>query len=196
MLFTIAFVCLGCEAQQFWLMSRHGTRNPGTKDMKKLKKELPNFVKEIKFNFKAGKATLCEEDVLNLEEWKFLSNVNEDKFLVKEGFFELKGIGYRFQKRFPSLLTRPWANESYIVSFIVWNKLSNLNYIFLHIQFQFTDSERTDISAQAFAKGMFGKDDAKNIYMKKSQSPDLLLRVCNLNGVLDGNILFTNHFLN
>ena len=34
-------VFLGCEARQFWLMSRHGTRNPGTEDMMELEEKLP-----------------------------------------------------------------------------------------------------------------------------------------------------------
>lgn len=45
------------------------------------------------------------------------------------------------------------------------------------LQFQFTDSERTDDSAKAYAKGMFGKIGVTNIHMKKSSSPDVLLRV-------------------
>lgn len=47
-------------------------------------------------------------------------------------------------------------------------------------QFKFTDSERTDDSAKAYARGMFGKKDVSNVYMLKSQYPDKLLRVINL----------------
>lgn len=58
---------------------------------------------------------MCKEDVAELEDWKFLANVKDDKYLVDEGFRELKGLGSRYQKRFPSLLTQPFANESYVV---------------------------------------------------------------------------------
>ncbi|XP_032795585.1 multiple inositol polyphosphate phosphatase 1 [Daphnia magna] len=146
----------GCVAKQLWLMSRHGTRNTGTKDMIKMKEKLPLIFKDIKLNHKEGRGSLCEDDINNLEDWEFIANVTEDKFLVREGFLELKGLGRRFQKRFPTLLSKPYVNESY--------------------EFQFTDSERTDVSAQAFAKGMFGKKDSSNVYMKKSPKPDNLLR--------------------
>ncbi len=55
-----------------------------------------------------------------------------------------------------------------------------INPIFF-LQFQFTDSERTDVSAQAFAQGMFGRRDSSNVYMKKSSKPDYLLRVTSFN---------------
>ena len=109
-------IFLGCEARQFWLMSRHGTRNPGTEDMMELEEKLPLIRTQIINNHNEGRGTLCEDDLDNLAEWKFLANVTEDKFLVKEGYKELKGLGDRFQDRFPSLLTRPFDNNSYIVS--------------------------------------------------------------------------------
>lgn len=106
---------LGCVAKQLWLMSRHGTRNTGTKDMIKMKEKLPLIFKDIKLNHKEGRGSLCEDDINNLEDWEFIANVTEDKFLVREGFLELKGLGRRFQKRFPTLLSKPYVNESYEV---------------------------------------------------------------------------------
>lgn len=81
-------------------MSRHGTRNTGTKDMIKMKTELPLIFRNTKGNHKAGRGSLCDDDIKNLEDWEFLANVTEDKFLVTEGFHELKGLGKCFQKRF------------------------------------------------------------------------------------------------
>lgn len=162
-------------------MSRHGTRNTGTKDMIKMKERLPLIFKDINLNHKAGRGSLCEDDIKNLEEWEFHANITEDKFLVSEGFLELKGLGKRFRKRFPLLLSRPFVNESYVVislSFITVIEIIITVLICLNFsQFQFTDSERTDVSALAFAKGMFGKDDSLNVFMKKSSKPDNLLRV-------------------
>lgn len=60
---------------------------------------------------------MCPDDIENLEDWKFIANITEDKYLVDEGFRELKGLGGRFQSRFPSLLTRPFVNSSYVVIF-------------------------------------------------------------------------------
>ena len=106
----------GCVAKQFWILSRHGTRNPGTKDMKKLNETLPEILRKIKFNHKAKLGRLCEEDIANLDVWEFRANITEDKHLVTEGFRELKGLGFRFQKRFPSLLSKPFVNASYVVN--------------------------------------------------------------------------------
>lgn len=107
---------IGCVAQQFWLLARHGSRNPTTKDMIKLKSVLPLIQREIVSNYKAGRGSLCKDDIKNLEKWKFHADVDDGELLVKEGFKELKGIGDRFQHRFRSLLTRPFVNSSYIVN--------------------------------------------------------------------------------
>lgn len=80
-----------------------------------MKEKLPLIFKDIKLNHKEGRGSLCEDDINNLEDWEFIANVTEDKFLVREGFLELKGLGRRFQKRFPTLLSKPYVNESYEV---------------------------------------------------------------------------------
>ena len=84
--------------------------------MTQMRDQLPLKVKEILNNHKEKRGTLCEDDLENLEDWKFIANVTEDKFLVKEGYEELKDLGDRYQERFPALLSRPFVNESYIVS--------------------------------------------------------------------------------
>lgn len=96
-------------AQQFWLLSRHGSRNPSTEEMLTLKSILPLIQNEIISNHKAGKGSLCKDDIENLEKWIFRANVND------EGFKELEDIADRYQDRFPKLLTKPFINSSYIV---------------------------------------------------------------------------------
>lgn len=146
----------GCEAQLFWFLSRHGTRNPGTEDMVKLKNELPILRQAINENHKEGRGNLCLDDLDNLNDWKFHTNTSESKYLVREGYKELNGIGERYQDRFPKLLTRPFANESYTI--------------------RYTDSERTAASATEFVKGVFGKEDAANVWYQTPTTPDPLLR--------------------
>ena len=87
--------------------------------MMTLKSILPLIQNEIISNYKAGKGSLCKDDVENLEKWVFRANVNDDEFLVKEGFKELEDIGDRYQDRFPKLLTKPFTNSSYIVCSIL-----------------------------------------------------------------------------
>ncbi len=113
-------------AQQFWLLSRHGTRNPGTEDMITLQSLLPLIRNDVISNHKAGRGSLCKKDIKNFEEWTFRANVTDDKFLTREGYKELKGIGDRFQNRLPDLLSKPFVNSSYIVR----RKCSNYNSLF------------------------------------------------------------------
>ena len=115
MLSYVTFLYEDCEAKQFWLLARHGTRNPGTEDMQELEKALPLIRKMIVDNHSQGLGSLCVDDIDNLLDWRFRANVTEDKFLVKEGYKELEGLGDRFQDRFPGLLTKTFTNESYVV---------------------------------------------------------------------------------
>lgn len=103
-------------------MSRHGTRNPGTEDMMELRDKLPLMRTNILKNHKDGRGGLCNDDLENLEDWEFRANVTEDKFLVNEGYKELKDLGDRFQERFEDLLTKPFVNESYIVGLVIFLK--------------------------------------------------------------------------
>ena len=89
MLYATSF--LGCVAQQFWFLSRHGTRNPGTDDMLTLQSALPLIINDVILNHKAGRGSLCKKDLKNFEEWVFRANTTEDKFLTREGYKELKG---------------------------------------------------------------------------------------------------------
>lgn len=68
---------------------------------------------------------MCSDDVEELEDWKFIANITEDKYLVDEGVRELKGLGKRFQARFPSLLTRPFVNDSYVVGLFFFYNLKH-----------------------------------------------------------------------
>ena len=114
-LYYLVRVLKGCKAKQLWILSRHGTRNPGSEDMAELQQVLPELRNLILGNTKAGKGNLCKDDVENLKNWILYANITADKYLRKEGFKELKNLGDRFQERFDKLITRPFKNESYIV---------------------------------------------------------------------------------
>ena len=131
------FISTGCRARQLWLLARHGTRNPGTKAMKKMAHHLPLLREFILENHLHGSGSLCSDDrkltettfngysnkvkllfltVKNLQKWRFRAVVDENKYLVDEGFDELQDLGRRFQSRFDELLTRSFDNSSYIVN--------------------------------------------------------------------------------
>lgn len=148
-----------------------------------LKSILPLIQNEIISNHKAGKGSLCKDDIENLEKWIFRANVNDDEFLVKEGFKELEDIADRYQDRFPKLLTKPFINSSYIVcsklKWQIFHFFYNMLWflLFNSSQFKHTESERTNASARTFAKGIFGKKDIPNVFFQELNSPDSLLKV-------------------
>ena len=101
------FISTGCRARQLWLLARHGTRNPGTKAMKKMAHHLPLLREFILENHLHGSGSLCSDDrkltettfngysnkvkllfltVKNLQKWRFRAVVDENKYLVDEGF--------------------------------------------------------------------------------------------------------------
>ena len=49
--------------------------------------------------------------------------------------------------------------------------------LFNSTQFKHTETERTNASARAFAKGIFGKKDIPNVFFQELNSPDSLLKV-------------------
>jgi len=48
----------GCEAKSFWLLARHGTRNPGDDDILEMAARLPEIQKVILENHSHGKGKL------------------------------------------------------------------------------------------------------------------------------------------
>ena len=51
------------------------------------------------------------------------------------------------------------------------------NFRLSFLQIRYTDSERTAASATEFVKGVFGKEDAANVWYQTPTTPDPLLRV-------------------
>lgn len=142
--------------------------------MKKMRSMLPEIREKILLNHKEKRGSLCQDDLENLKEWKFSANVADDKYLVREGHKELLSLAHRYQRRFPKLLERPFNNESYKV--YVESKICNLKDDG-SFQFQYTDSERTNSSAIAFAMGLFGKSDYLNVHYHQPPAEDVILRV-------------------
>jgi len=62
-----------------------------------LRSVLPWIQNQIISNYKARKGSLFKDDLEDLENLIFQANVNDGKFLVKEGFRELEDIGERYQ---------------------------------------------------------------------------------------------------
>jgi len=60
----------GCEAKSIWLLVRHGSRNPGKKDIKKFTKNAEVLKKKIvENNIESG--AFCENDLNIFQSWSF-----------------------------------------------------------------------------------------------------------------------------
>ncbi|KDR19047.1 multiple inositol polyphosphate phosphatase 1-like isoform X3 [Zootermopsis nevadensis] len=125
-----------CEAKQFWLISRHGTRYADADEVDDLKDLYDLQAKIIKNHEKDGKGTLCAQDLENLKLWtlQVVSNVKSD--LTPQGYKDLHDLGDRFKSRFPALFNQTVTKDSFKV--------------------RFTTKQRTAASAIAFVDGLFG----------------------------------------
>ncbi|PNF38918.1 hypothetical protein B7P43_G07444 [Cryptotermes secundus] len=125
-----------CEAKQFWIISRHGTRYADADEVDELKDLYDLQEKIIKNHEKDGSGSLCAKDLENLKLWtlQVVSNVKSD--LTPQGYNDLYRLGERFKSRFPALFKQTVTKDSFKV--------------------QFTTKQRTAASAIAFVDGLFG----------------------------------------
>ncbi|XP_068230848.1 multiple inositol polyphosphate phosphatase 1-like [Palaemon carinicauda] len=157
---TTALVPQGCEAKQVWHISRHGTRYAGFSDLKDFVNKLPKLQWLIIKANETGKGELCAQDASNLEGWSLGAlNVTWASILAPEGERELRELAVRYKSSLPDLLDYPFSNESF--------------------KFRYTDSQRTEASARAYAEGLFG-DAGSTIYMPKPLDPDPLIKFYDL----------------
>ncbi|XP_033215557.1 multiple inositol polyphosphate phosphatase 1 isoform X2 [Belonocnema kinseyi] len=149
---------LTCKPIQIFVISRHGTRYPGSKVIPKMK-TLLNLRQQIVFNHEERKmGHLCEEDLQNFKFWQLDEHVREDMadFLSPQGEADLKELALRLREGFPSLL-KP-------------NDTSRMNSNYL---FESTKTQRTEASMEAFIEGLFGSKNA--VTPKTAPQNDTLL---------------------
>lgn len=142
----------GCKAWKIWLVQRHGTRTPGKELDQFVKTRLPEIQKDIANN--SFKCKLCNKD--EIKSWTSHKEIDDQKRLTKEGEDELLAIAERMQLRFPNLLNQPYENTNFL--------------------FRFTDTQRTRVSAEQFAIGLFGRNDIKKVVFDEPLPKDQLLR--------------------
>lgn len=140
------------------MVSRHGTRLPGSKHIVKYSK-VHEFRDEVISNFQNGRGRLCPEDLELLTDWKWDTNITEkyDEYLVDQGWDDLKLLGKSLQTAFPTLLPTTYSADEFF--------------------FQHTDTQRTEASYKAYVDGLFGENSHENITAPVIPLPDFLLRV-------------------
>lgn len=113
----------GCNPKQFYLVSRHGTRLPGTKDMILYRDQIPLIQARI---LNAENSQLCEGDLDLLRNWKWDENitVENDQYLTEQGWNDLLWLGEAYKRTFPNILTGTYSDDEYVVS----GKLISNNY--------------------------------------------------------------------
>lgn len=143
----------GCEAKSFWLLARHGTRNPGDDDIILMQTRLREIQGEVITNHQSGQGFLCDADLIGIERWNFTLTVEEESELTESGKLEHYQLGSRYKKRLPTILGQQFDNETF--------------------QFRHTYKKRTGDSAIAFASGAFPDE---SVYIPTPLDEDKILR--------------------
>ncbi|XP_053687588.1 multiple inositol polyphosphate phosphatase 1-like [Sabethes cyaneus] len=151
----------GCKPQKIWLLSRHGTRLPGKKDIRVMSSELSGLRDSILENIELSKVdshTICPSYLKRLETWQWNSSITLDResYLTEQGWNDLKSLAKRMKKRFPKIFSK---------------RYSQANYLFRH-----TNTQRTEASFKAFIEGLFGPDADGSIKAECEPNEDTLLK--------------------
>lgn len=134
----------GCQPVQFWSINRHGTRLPKATKIQRLRR-LQNVKEEIVGNYEQRKSypnvgKLCYDDYNLLRRWRWNDSITEDRAasLTQQGIDELKLLARRYKSKFPQLFNQPYSDQTYF--------------------FQYTQSDRTHDSYQAYIEGLFEQE--------------------------------------
>lgn len=133
-----------CRPIQFWSFNRHGTRFPSRETiraMETLQKLKENIIKNYDSRGSypdTGK--LCDRDLEGFRRWQWNLSISENVAhdLTQQGKDDMIFLARRYQTRYPELLRIPYSNQNF--------------------EFQYTDTDRTRSSYEAFAQGLFGQD--------------------------------------
>lgn len=154
--FRPRFAIQGCHPTRIWSIIRHGTRNPSESVILQAQNRLAEIKELI---LEQSNPNLCSEDLKKLRRWswKHLNASEDEKLLVSEGEDELIELAERMQHRFPSLLPDLYSPELYY--------------------FKYTATQRTLMSAQSFATGLFGRHRIHTVRYPPPLHKDPILRV-------------------
>ena len=130
----------GCSAKSYWLLARHGSRNPGDDDIAKMLSRGPELRDLVLKNHEEGRGKylvllnisifhtkwvpivvyiclgkLCEKDISGIDSWTFDLSVEDDSLLTESGKLEHVQFGQRMKKRLPTLLGGSYNPEEITV---------------------------------------------------------------------------------
>lgn len=144
-----------CNPSKFWMLGRYGTRLPNPTELTNIFGN-ERLYQEILSNYEQGRTSLCASDIEMLKNWKFNPNITFDvaEDLVAAGWNELEQLAQRYQTAFPSILSSSYSPNDYF--------------------FYAADYQRTQVSLQAFADGLFGVNGHEQVYFEDVPEPDYL----------------------
>ena len=73
----------GCKPMMLWMYVRHGTRNPGARDMAKMETLLPGLRDQLVAAWQRGRSELAEEDYVKMLQWKFTLEPEDEGLLTE-----------------------------------------------------------------------------------------------------------------
>jgi len=89
----------GCQPQVFYMLARHGTRNPGDGGITEMQEYLPGLRNQVLDAFAEGKGELDEETITALINWSFDIDIEDEGALVEAGMAEHHDMGKRWSQR-------------------------------------------------------------------------------------------------
>lgn len=149
-----------CTPSKFWLVARHGGRNPPTADITFMREFVTDaFADTVIRNYEKGMTSLCYNDAQNLRAWRLNPNMSlaTESLLTVPGWDLMKGTASRYQAAFPTLLPTTYNNQ--------------------HYRFRHAYSQRSQGSLRAFADGLFGGNSFERVAFEPVPERDILLRV-------------------
>ncbi|CAH0384074.1 unnamed protein product [Bemisia tabaci] len=129
-----------CLPVQIWILSRHGTRYPDLKEIKRLQ-NLTAVRELILQNHDARATRLCDRDVDGLRRWHYNLRPEQDNQITSQGHEDLLFLAKKLKSNFPELLDVPYSESKF--------------------DFRTTAKQRTIDSAKAFAEGLFPGVDVR-----------------------------------
>ncbi|XP_062550122.1 multiple inositol polyphosphate phosphatase 1-like [Armigeres subalbatus] len=163
-----------CTPTKFWLLSRHGTRLMGEKDIASLPQALNTLRDLVLDNYNKRRTApnvgrLCTEDLNLLRSWRWDSNITTGygSFLTNQGWNDLKFLAGREKDRYPELFNGTYDKQRYL--------------------FRHTNTQRTEASFKAFVEGLFGDEAYNSIDATSDPSDDTLLKAYDFCPAYDAN---------
>lgn len=98
-----------CKTLQLWLLSRHGTRHPGSATINNI-----SNLNEYKNNL-TNNSSLCKEDFEAIKTWIFNLTEKDGDKLNSQGINDLSSLGLRLQSLYEDIFDQPYNSITYSV---------------------------------------------------------------------------------